>query len=280
MLQLLRCVAIIACRHFLAHRFLKAHQEQLGHIKKGCLARVRDDVASDGSRIEGAHKGWNGLQRSFSSGIETLTALCYDFVHRRNTRIESASASPSSFVASAYGSHHLRLVDACAKLWNTSISAQKNKGRSIPANVHTLPELVPVQSGETFGLMKMSTETAAYYSMVSIKTEELEDSELLDLSSQDILDASKILQEIGVDPSLIHLLPSEDTSKIDARQSRPLPPLAPDDGIRSSTPGSSYHDAKGKRVNRTTASLATTSEPVSSHQTMLHAETLTLYPVY
>ncbi|KAI0691353.1 hypothetical protein C8T65DRAFT_587252, partial [Cerioporus squamosus] len=41
------------------------HAEQILHIQKGCLARPRDDIRSDGSRIEGMHKGFNHLQRAF-----------------------------------------------------------------------------------------------------------------------------------------------------------------------------------------------------------------------
>ncbi|KAI0658952.1 hypothetical protein C8Q70DRAFT_887671, partial [Cubamyces menziesii] len=78
----------------------KAHLEQLEHIRKGCLARPRDNIRADGSRIEGSHKGWNGLQRSFASGVESLTALCHDFVLRRNIRIESAADDASAFVLS------------------------------------------------------------------------------------------------------------------------------------------------------------------------------------
>ena len=35
------------------------HADQLAHVKKGCLARSRDDVRTDGSRIEGSHAAWN-----------------------------------------------------------------------------------------------------------------------------------------------------------------------------------------------------------------------------
>ncbi|EGO20419.1 hypothetical protein SERLADRAFT_373814 [Serpula lacrymans var. lacrymans S7.9] len=57
----------------------KVHADQLAHVKKGCLSRTRQDLRSDGSHIEGSHKGWNSLMRSFPSGIEIFTALCHDF---------------------------------------------------------------------------------------------------------------------------------------------------------------------------------------------------------
>ncbi|KAI0742908.1 hypothetical protein C8Q80DRAFT_1053238, partial [Daedaleopsis nitida] len=180
----------------------KAHLEQLGHVQKGCLARPRDDVRSDGSRIEGAHKGWNGLQRSHASGLETLTYLCHDFVNRRNIRIESTSTHPPPFIASTHGSHHLRLVNACAKQWNALITSMQVKGRTLPAGIQSRPEMPMIHSGETFGLMKMSVETAAHYALASIKQEPEDD--MLDLSSLDILDSDCVLQELGIDPSALH----------------------------------------------------------------------------
>src|SRR5258707_13202361 len=65
----------------------QVHADQLNHVKKGCLARHRQDIASDGSRIEGSHKGWNSLQRAQPSGIEMYVALAHDFVLRRNIRV-------------------------------------------------------------------------------------------------------------------------------------------------------------------------------------------------
>lgn len=176
----------------------------MGHVKKGCLARPRDDIRSDGSRIEGAHKGWNGLQRSFASGIKTITSLGHDFVLRRNTRIEFSGPNPSPFVASSAGSHHLRLVNVCAVLWNKLISSAQATSRALPADIHPLPEIIVIDSGETFGLTEMSLTTASHYALATIKTEESDADELLDLSSQSLLDASHILEELGVPANYLH----------------------------------------------------------------------------
>ncbi|KAF8546806.1 hypothetical protein OG21DRAFT_1479620 [Imleria badia] len=59
---------------------MQVHKEQLNHIRKGCLECRCQDIASDGSRIEGSHKGWNSLQRVQPSGITVLVALGHDFV--------------------------------------------------------------------------------------------------------------------------------------------------------------------------------------------------------
>ncbi|KAI0712734.1 hypothetical protein C8T65DRAFT_562727, partial [Cerioporus squamosus] len=179
----------------------KVHADQLAHVKKGCLARPRDDVPSDGSRIEGSHKGWNGLQRSHASGVESQTALGHDHVLRRNTRVEFASDSPSAFVASTYGCHHVRLVDWIACKWNEFLVV-KQKAGGLPAGMTPLSVLEPAPSKETFGLMKMSAATAAHYTFVKQEPED----DLLDLSAH--VDPTSILNELGIDPTLAHLLPS------------------------------------------------------------------------
>lgn len=67
----------------------KVHQEQLKHVQKGCLERSDQDIQSDGSCVEGTHKGWNSLQHAQPSGIMMLSALGHDFVLHRNIRVAS-----------------------------------------------------------------------------------------------------------------------------------------------------------------------------------------------
>ncbi|TFK89020.1 hypothetical protein K466DRAFT_487711, partial [Polyporus arcularius HHB13444] len=191
----------------------KAHTEQLAHVRKGCLTQQRDDVRSDGSRIEGVHKGLNHLQRSFASGLEIILYLIHDYFLRRNVRSESADPDATPFIASAHGSHHLRLVDMCAKIWNGLISAAQKRGRTLPSGIRALPEFIPVNSGESFGMMKMSAEVAAHHSLATVKQEDIND--VYDLSARDILDPTRLLEELGVDPTLLHL-PLPDAPKADA----------------------------------------------------------------
>lgn len=195
------------------HSDVQTHLDQLEHVKKGCLARPRDDIRSDGSRIEGSHKGWNGLQRSHASGIETLTALSYDFVLRRNLRVElsGTGANPSPFALSTYGSHHVHLVNACAKLWNKLLAPTDNK--LPPSGLQPLPELVPVNSGETFGLVKAGSAVMSYHNLVPIKEEPLDD--LVDLSAQDPDCAANLCNELGIDPSLM-LVPQQRRTPVEA----------------------------------------------------------------
>ncbi|KAJ7872646.1 hypothetical protein B0H14DRAFT_2291039, partial [Mycena olivaceomarginata] len=98
------------------------HTAQLKHLHKGCLSRQRQDIATDGSRIEGSHKGWNSIQRAFASGIELQNALSHDFVLRRNIRIAFSrtpgTAGSHAFARSTFGSHHTRLVDQTASILN------------------------------------------------------------------------------------------------------------------------------------------------------------------
>ncbi|OJT04576.1 hypothetical protein TRAPUB_4846 [Trametes pubescens] len=197
----------------------KTHADQLEHVQKGCLARLRDDIRSDGSRIEGSHKGWNGLQRSHASGIESLTALCYDFVLRRNLRIElsGAGTNPTPFVLSTYGSHHVHLVNACARMWNKLIVPKSNKPP--PAGLRPLPELIPADSGETFGLVKAGAAVIDYQNLVPIKTEPLDD--LIDLSSQDPAHTTDLCNELGIDPALM-LIPQQHGDSRAVTDSAPL----------------------------------------------------------
>ena len=137
--------------HYYSIRLPQVHADQLAHVRKGCLACLRQDVASDGSRIEGSHKGWNSIMRSFSSGLEVYTALAHDFVLRRNLRVAAShgfkTGAAGDFAASTNGCHHLSLVDAISQLFN-SISRTSQGAAAI-----TLPVLPQVDSDETFGLV-------------------------------------------------------------------------------------------------------------------------------
>ncbi|KAG2744928.1 hypothetical protein P692DRAFT_201683590, partial [Suillus brevipes Sb2] len=96
----------------------KIHQEQLKHVRKGCLERSDQHLRSDGSRVEGTHKGWNSLQRAQPSGIVMLTALGHDFVLRRNIRVAFSRRQMTPFVEFTHGSHHIQLSNHVAKLYN------------------------------------------------------------------------------------------------------------------------------------------------------------------
>lgn len=109
------------------------------HVRKGCLTRPRNDVRSDGSRIEGTHKAWNSLQRSHASGLDMLAMLSHDLVLRRNHRIDFESASPTIFASSTYGSHHLRLVNQAAQVWNSILQFPYH--RQLFSGLHDAPTL-------------------------------------------------------------------------------------------------------------------------------------------
>ncbi|KAG2091336.1 uncharacterized protein F5147DRAFT_643230 [Suillus discolor] len=133
----------------------KVHQEQLKHVRKGCLKRSDQDIRSDGSRIEGTHKGWNSLQRAQPSEIVMLSALGHDFVLHRNIRVASSRRQMTPFVKFTHGSHHIQLSNHIARLYN---GLRKKDTRLLP-----LPELPDVDSGETFGLVA-SDNTTTFYS--------------------------------------------------------------------------------------------------------------------
>ncbi|PIL33226.1 hypothetical protein GSI_04676 [Ganoderma sinense ZZ0214-1] len=195
----------------------KVHAKQLTHVQKDCLTRPRDDIVTDSSRIEGSHKGWNSIMCAFASGLEVMNALGHDHILHHNVRIDMQddSLDKSMFMYHTYGSHHIRLMNACAKLWNTLVEAEKKKGLK-PANLRALPVFCPADSREKFALVKMSAETATQYSLTTIKQEPGDES--LVLSSQDVLDPDRILKEIGIDPTLLNTPLESDTpeQRVDA----------------------------------------------------------------
>ncbi|KAJ6497153.1 hypothetical protein C8R47DRAFT_1212691 [Mycena vitilis] len=150
------------------------HTAQLKHLQKGCLSRSNQDIASDGSRIESSHKGWNGLQRASASGLELQNALCHDFVHRRNMRIAFSKKpdAPGShaFVRSTFGSHHTRLVNRTALLLNSILEFEAAKKSRVPDTLALRPLLRNVASGETFGLV-VSQHNDSFGGLLTIKSE-------------------------------------------------------------------------------------------------------------
>lgn len=191
--------------------FLQTHLDQMGHVTKGCLARSRQDIPTDGSRIEGSHKGWNSLQRSFASGIVMTDALSHDFVLRRNCRIACENKDATLFSKSTYGSHHVQLVSSIAERWNEVVEL---------AGAHSvllLPFLPKVDSGEQFGLVESEYATS-FKGLIEMK-EEVKEEDAVDLSTLDEMDEfSDTLKGLNIDPDLLQL-PERHPSKVFA----PLP---------------------------------------------------------
>ncbi|RDB21084.1 hypothetical protein Hypma_011838 [Hypsizygus marmoreus] len=177
----------------------KVHSDQLGHVRKGCLARPRQDIASDGSRIEGSHKGWNSLQKSQPSGIEVFSGLGHDFVLRRNLRVATSHGKKASaFAILMHGSHHTHLVNHVAVLFNRLLTREKNQ------TLRPRPVLPTIASGEIFGLVP-SSHTETFGGLVTIK-EEPENQDLLDvIDNSSYFDASSAIQHMNIDPMLLRM---------------------------------------------------------------------------
>ncbi|KAJ7668743.1 hypothetical protein DFH06DRAFT_1378734 [Mycena polygramma] len=176
------------------------------HVRKGCLARPREDISSDGSRIEGSHKGWNSIQRSFASGLEMQTALGHDFVLRRNLRVATngKAKSPTPFTESTFGSHHISLVDHTASIWNDLLGGSRATSKS---PFRPLPRLPDIQSGEEFGLVN-SPHTDSFGGLFTIKQEPDDDGteiiKELDPEAQDDL-----MRELKIDPAQLNIDPAQ-----------------------------------------------------------------------
>ncbi|KAF8995281.1 hypothetical protein BDZ89DRAFT_1001453 [Hymenopellis radicata] len=147
----------------------KVYSDQLAHVQKGCLSRTRNDVLSDGSRIEGSHKGWNSIQRSFSSGIENFLALSHDFVLRRNIRVIQKHGDGSRFGLSTNGCHHVGLVDAINRLFNELARTHVGPGNT---ELALLPTLADIASKEFFGLAPSELSLDTLIPFDDIKEEE------------------------------------------------------------------------------------------------------------
>ncbi|KAH9001813.1 hypothetical protein EDB86DRAFT_2827581 [Lactarius hatsudake] len=188
----------------------QVYTDQMSHVRKGCLVRKREDICSNGSRIEGSHKGWNSLQRAQPSGLAVFVALSHDHILRRNICIATANnkSSPfSSFNASTFGSHHTRLANYTAKFWNWLWLSKPGSSSGLLA----LPEMKAVSSDETFGLVnsECATTFGGLFSEVKAapRTEDLsllmsglnEDSDL-DLDLQ--VERGRVVDEFGIDSSL------------------------------------------------------------------------------
>ncbi|KAG0700040.1 hypothetical protein DFH29DRAFT_876907 [Suillus ampliporus] len=186
---------------------------------------------------------WSGGARRqvHSSGITTFTALCHDFVLRRNIRVASSWEHKSDFLSSTHGSHHVHLVDRIAQLSNKLRLKDKSTG-----NMHPLPQLMQVPSMEHFGLVKSSF-ASTFGGLLDIKTEELDDpypfTKLLDeLANNDPSQMESILQsarvevveELDIDPRLLSMpeMPSKEPTA-DLEQPRSVKHKAQDADVVS-----------------------------------------------
>ncbi|OBZ71006.1 hypothetical protein A0H81_09132 [Grifola frondosa] len=175
---------------------------KLNHVKKGCLVRPRQDIAADGNHIEGSHKGWNSIMRSFASGLEVFTALGHDFVLHRNVRVANSKPwSSGSFLASTHGSHHIRLSNHVNKLWNALVDQEK-----FPSGLQRRPLLNSASTSEAFGLVP-SAFSVTFGGLLEIKSEaeDISDTELLKMESvlDNELEPETVLRHLDIDPLLL-----------------------------------------------------------------------------
>ncbi|KAI1790224.1 hypothetical protein LXA43DRAFT_973740 [Ganoderma leucocontextum] len=242
------------------------HRQQVDHVRKGCLARPCEDVATDGSRIEGSHKGWNALQRTHPSGIKVLTDLATDHVIRHNIRVDSTHASPYPFTKTTFGSHHVYLVNACAQRWNALLQPTGREQKRPPADLSVVPILEPANSSEAFGLVQANSDVAAYHTFVTLKDEP--DDTLVDLSTEDPEYAERVAASLGVDlallsrPLALGIQPSPRSLRAVSHPSTGLAP--PDFGGE----GSSSHLPHATTTTITAASALPTSESIPSLSTL------------
>ncbi|KAF9525245.1 hypothetical protein CPB83DRAFT_870915 [Crepidotus variabilis] len=159
----------------------KVHSDQMAHVTKGCLARSRQDIRTDGSRIEGSHKAWNSLQRAQPSGLEVYNALAHDHVHRRNIRIATSAIEGGmkginsiDFLTSTHGLHHTKLVSYVASKFNV-LRAKENS--RIQQHLSTQAVLREVVDDQKFGLV-VSAHSRTFGGLLTIKDEVTEEEDI------------------------------------------------------------------------------------------------------
>ncbi|KAF9032463.1 hypothetical protein BDZ89DRAFT_1063369 [Hymenopellis radicata] len=226
----------------------KVYRDQLVHVEKGCTARTRSDILSDGSRIEGSHKGWNSIQRSFASGVENFVALSHDFVLRRNIRVvQKLTGTASEFGLSTHGCHHISLVNAVNRRFNDCLATHPPVAG---VTIQTRPLLANIESGETFGLVPSLTTLISFDDLEPKEPIDPDDGlEALLHSDTDLTDLDALAQRLGVDPTLLlqpqptaaeKLGPSSASTQADltvgpaAAAPQSAPPLTPDIATSSS----------------------------------------------
>ena len=187
----------------------------------------------DGSRIEGSHKGWNSIQRSQPSGIEVYTALGHDFVLRRNIRVGSARIQENhlvnlhEFVSSTDTSHHIKLTDYIAVLFNSLLEKEPEESRS---RLKPHPTLPAPAIFETMGLVE-SNNSLTYGGLVKLEdlsepaAEEQIDPMLEDIDAEVAsMDQSRFMQLLGVTEDLISRpmvpLQGREVSQVQKRKDR------------------------------------------------------------
>ncbi|THH31610.1 hypothetical protein EUX98_g2599 [Antrodiella citrinella] len=174
--------------------------EQLSHVRKGCLTRTRDDICVDGSRIEGSHKGWGRMMKSFTVGLVTLLYLGHDFVLRRNIRVihRNALLSHYPFIASTYGSHYIGQVDFVARHWNRLLRLlPKGKGSKFDQELSILE---PADSDESFGLVQSESSTA-FGGLLEVKSEEEEWKDMLTKSTRSTEHLFTLSKRLNIQPA-------------------------------------------------------------------------------
>ena len=108
---------------------------------------------TDGSHIEGTHKGWNSLQCMHPSSVKVLTALAADYVLHHNIHVDYMNPNSYPFTLSTFGSHHIHLVNTTVRLWNTLLEPANRNQKCPPVDLLPAPVLQPANSNETFGLV-------------------------------------------------------------------------------------------------------------------------------
>lgn len=114
-----------------------------------------------------------------------------------------SAKSPSPFVSSTFGSHHVAFVDSIAAQWNLMVYSLRRRGTVV--GLTDLPRLTSVESGESFGLV-----WAEYTSIPGVVKQEilLEDVDAHFRSNIDVEAEPEVLDNGPRDTQIIDLTTS------------------------------------------------------------------------
>lgn len=198
--------------------------------------------------------------RTYTSGLAMMTALCHDHVARYNIRRSRTAAAAevditTDFDVSTHGSHHLRLVDSVARLWNKLL--KKDKNSEAAASLRALPIFKNIDSKEHFGLVP-SDHSTSFGGLLQIKDEPKAEDELFEVvekSDDDVV--GSLLDDLNINPILLSYpedagscLPSTSTSGVASKTTadyihQPLPLVLANAPLKLDRPSVPLTDVRG-----------------------------------
>ncbi|TFY52964.1 hypothetical protein EVG20_g10326 [Dentipellis fragilis] len=262
-----------------------AHAVQLQHVKLRCLACSRQDVRSDGSRIESTHEHWNSIQRSYACGVALLDGIGNDKCLPRDLQIAGtfSDADADPFIALTHGSHHVKLAQQISATWNMLLT--KEKTPRVGDALEPRAELRVIKSNETFGLV-CSEYATTFGGLLEMKSEDFNDDDIITSITNRELESDRIMQAMNIKPELASI-PQRDVHSTHNPRGGLVPP-APFAHVEAQSVVIDLTDEAADAARGSTIDLMSDGDGGTSHELEVnagtrlakrkHAETAVLLP--